>query len=112
MIRKPLTFIAACALLAALTSPMAATAGPKAAAHKTGEYIEDSALTTKVKGALMHAKNLKSMHIDVESTDGVVTLSGTVPSEAQIDQAVDVTKHLKGVTDVHNALTVKVSDKD
>jgi hyperosmotically inducible protein len=111
MIRKTLTLLAACTLLTALASPIA-NAGPKAAAHKTGEYVEDSALTTKVKGALMHAKHLKSMHIDVESTEGVVTLSGTVPSEAQIDQAVSVTKHVKGVNDVHNSLTVKVTDKD
>ena len=41
-----------------------------------------------------------------------MTLSGTVPSEAQIDQAVSVTKHVKGVSDVHNALTVKATDKD
>jgi len=86
---------------------LVANAEPPTAAEKTGEYIEDSALTTKVKAALLTEKNLKSLPISVESTEGVVTLSGQVVSSAQIDQAVDVTKHVNGVKDVHNALELK-----
>lgn len=78
-----------------------------AAVEKTGDYISDSALTTKVKTALLAEKNLKSLGIKVESTAGVVTLSGTVPSEASIQQAVDVATHVKGVKDVHNSLELK-----
>jgi hyperosmotically inducible periplasmic protein len=74
---------------------------------ETGDYIDDSALTTKVKAALLAEKNLKSLPISVESTKGVVTLSGKVISSAQITQAVDVAKHVEGVKDVHNALTLK-----
>lgn len=84
-----------------------AGAKPAGAAHKTGEYISDSALTAKVKAKLLAEKNLKSLPISVESTDGVVTLSGHVMSTAQIDQAVDVTRHIKGVKDVHNTLELK-----
>ena len=99
--------VAMCALGAVPAVSLAANAEPPTAAEKTGEYIEDSALTTKVKAALLTEKNLKSLPISVESTEGVVTLSGQVVSSAQIDQAVDVAKHVKGVKDVHNALELK-----
>ena len=99
--------IAMYALAAAPAVFLAANAEPPSAAQKTGDYIEDSALTTKVKAALLAEKNLKSLPISVESTEGVVTLSGQVVSTAQIHQAVDVAKHVKGVKDVHNALELK-----
>ena len=91
----------------AVSMPMARPAVAEGAAEKTGEYIDDSMLTTKVKAALVAEKNLKSLDISVESTDGVVTLSGAVVSSAQIKQAVDVAKHVQGVKDVHNSLTLK-----
>jgi hyperosmotically inducible periplasmic protein len=99
--------VAMFALAAVPVVSLGANAEPPSAAEKTGEYIEDSALTTKVKAALLAEKNLKSLPISVETTDGVVTLSGQVVSSAQVDQAVDVTKHVKGVKDVHNALELK-----
>ena len=98
------------AMFALATGPatsLAANAEPPSAAAKAGDYIDDSALTTRVKAALLAEPDLKSLPISVETTDGVVTLSGTVISSAQIDQAVDVTKHVKGVKDVHNALELK-----
>jgi hyperosmotically inducible periplasmic protein len=104
---KVLISIAMFALAVAPAISLAANAEPPTAAEKTGEYIEDSALTTKVKAALLAEKNLKSLPISVESTNGVVTLSGQVVSSAQIEQAVDVAKHVKGVKDVHNALKLK-----
>jgi len=97
----------------ACATPMAfaegTTAGAKieTAADKTGEYLSDSALTAKVKTALVAEKNLKSLGINVESTDGVVTLSGKVPSEASIEQAETATKAVAGVKDVHNKLELK-----
>ena len=85
------------------------TAGDKVetAAEKTGDYLSDSALTAKVKTALVAEKNLKSLGINVESTAGVVTLSGNVPTEASIEQAGTVTKAVEGVKDVHNKLELK-----
>jgi hyperosmotically inducible periplasmic protein len=108
--RKALIFAATCVLAAAPAVSFAADTNPPSAVEKTGNYIEDSALTTKVKAALLAEKNLKSLPISVESTDGVVTLSGKVVSSAQIDQAVDVAKHVEGVKDVHNSLTLKTDD--
>lgn len=72
-----------------------------------GHYLSDSDLTAKVKTALLDERNLHSLDISVESTSGIVTLSGAVTSTAQIDQAVDVARHVKGVKDVHNSLTLK-----
>jgi osmotically-inducible protein OsmY len=101
---KKLFFIVGLGLAA--ISP-ASWAGVMTAANESSGYVDDAALTTKIKAALLAEKNLKSLDIGVESTNGVVTLSGTVPSSAQIDQAVDVAKHVKGVKDVHNDLHVK-----
>lgn len=77
------------------------------AAEKTGDYMSDSALTAKVKTALLAEKDLKSLGISVKSTDGVVTLSGKVPSEESVSHAGTVVKNLHGVKDVHNELEVK-----
>jgi len=104
-----LIFVATCVLSAAVPAVCLAgdvEAKPPSAMEKTGDYIGDSALTAKVKAALLAETNLKSLPIGVESTEGVVTLSGEVASSAQIKQAVDVTEHVGGVTDVHNSLTV------
>jgi osmotically-inducible protein OsmY len=108
---KVVMYAATCAFAAvtAVSLQLATRAEPAAAEEKAGEYIDDSVLTTKVKAALLEEKNLKSLDISVESTDGVVTLSGKVASSAQIKQAVDVAKHVKGVKDVHNSLTLKTA---
>ena len=79
------------------------------AAEKTGDYLSDSALTAKVKTALVAEKELKSLGISVESTAGVVTLSGHVPNQAAVDQAERAAKAVKGVKDVHNKLELKAT---
>lgn len=107
---RAMIIFAVCAFAAVPVVSFSADTKPPSAAHRAGDYMEDSALTTKVKAALLTEKNLKSLPITVESTKGVVTLSGKVKSTAQIDQAVDVAKHVKGVKDVHNALTL-ITDK-
>jgi osmotically-inducible protein OsmY len=100
------TLIVAAAL--GLSAPLATFAAkPPEPIEKTGEYLSDSALTAKVKTALLEEKNLKSLGIKVESTDGVVTLSGTVPSPEAIREAGEVAKSVNGVKDVHNAIELK-----
>lgn len=84
-----------------------AKATAKDAAHDTGAYLSDSAITTKVKASLLTEKNLKSLGINVDTSGGVVTLSGTVPSSMEKKQAEDVTRHVKGVKDVKNELALK-----
>jgi hyperosmotically inducible periplasmic protein len=72
-----------------------------------GEVIDDSAITTKVKTALLTEKDLNSFDIKVKTFDGVVQLSGFVDSQWQIDKAVEVATGVKGVKKVKNDLIHK-----
>ena len=73
----------------------------------TGEYIDDSVLTTKVKAAVFNEPSLKSTEINVETFKGVVQLSGFVNSQADINKAVDVARGINGVKSVKNDMRVK-----
>ena len=74
---------------------------------RTGEYFDDSVITTKVKAAIFGEASLKSAEINVETFKGVVQLSGFVSSRANIDRAVEVTRNVKGVASVRNDMRVK-----
>ena len=87
------------------TSKQSSTATPKQSS--TGEQIDDSVITTKVKSLLAEDDFLKSFKISVETVKGEVQLSGSVDSQKAIDKAVQVTKSVKGVTSVKNNLIVK-----
>ncbi|HVS26198.1 MAG TPA: BON domain-containing protein [Burkholderiales bacterium] len=73
----------------------------------TGEYIDDSVITTKVKAAIFDEPGLKSAEINVETFKGVVQLSGFVSTQANIYKAVEVTRGVKGVTSVKNDMRLK-----
>jgi osmotically-inducible protein OsmY len=73
----------------------------------TGEYMDDSVITTKVKTAIFNEPTLKSAEINVETFKGVVQLSGFVNSQADINKAVEVARGVSGVTSVKNAMRVK-----
>ena len=73
----------------------------------TGEYIDDSVITTKVKGAILQESSLKSSEINVETFKGVVQLSGFVNSQADINKAIEVTRSVKGVKSVTNSMRIK-----
>jgi osmotically-inducible protein OsmY len=73
----------------------------------TGEYIDDSVITTKVKTEIFKDDTLKSSEINVETFKGVVQLSGFVKSQADINRAIEVTRQVKGVTGVRNDMRVK-----
>ena len=73
----------------------------------TGEYIDDSVITAKVKTEILKDEALKSGEINVETFKGVVQLSGFVNSQADIDKAVEVARSVKGVTSVKNDMRVK-----
>jgi len=75
----------------------------------TKEYMTDSSITLKVKGALADNANLKARQINVKTMKGAVQLSGFVESGDQIDLAGDVASNVKGVKKVHNNLIVKGS---
>jgi osmotically-inducible protein OsmY len=73
----------------------------------TGEYVDDSVITTKVKYALLADPDVKSLDISVETFKGEVQLSGFVNNAEQARKAVEITKSVKGVRSVKNSLIVK-----
>jgi osmotically-inducible protein OsmY len=73
----------------------------------TGEYVDDSVITTKVKTAIFNDSSLKVNEINVETFKGVVQLSGFVRSQADIDKAVQVARGVAGVKSVKNDMRVK-----
>ena len=73
----------------------------------TGEYIDDSAITTKVKAAILQEPTLSSAEINVETFKGVVQLSGFVGSRAEINNAVEISRRVSGVKSVRNDMRVK-----
>jgi len=73
----------------------------------TGEYFDDTVITTKVKAAIFNEPSLKSAEINVETFKGVVQLTGFVSSRADINKAVDVARGVMGVTSVRNDMRLK-----
>jgi osmotically-inducible protein OsmY len=73
----------------------------------TGEYFDDTVITTKVKAVIFEDATLKSSEINVETFKGVVQLSGFVNSREDIDRAVTLTRDVKGVTGVRNDMRLK-----
>ena len=73
----------------------------------TGEYIDDSVITTKVKAAVLKEPTLKSSEVNVETFKGVVQLSGFVSDAADVQKAGETARSVKGVTSVKNDLLVK-----
>jgi hyperosmotically inducible protein len=77
------------------------------AADSTGEYMDDSAITAKVKWAILRDPDLKTLEISVVTTGGVVSLTGAVDSQRSVDRAAAVARDNPAVKSVENHLTVK-----
>lgn len=75
--------------------------------ESTGEYVTDTWITTKVKAALVEDPQVKATEVNVETFKGTVQLSGFVSSDAAMQQAVRVTRGIKGVTAVKNDMRVR-----
>ena len=75
--------------------------------ESTGEYVDDSVITTKVKSLLAADDFLKSFQISVESFKGTVQLSGFVNSQKAVDKAIEIVRSVKGVKSIKNDLIVK-----
>lgn len=85
---------------------MAGCAGSKHH-ESTGEYFDDSVLTSKVKASILGDSRLKSGQISVETFKGIVQLSGFVDSPEAAERAVQLARTVKGVKQVNNSLIVK-----
>ena len=75
--------------------------------ESTGEYVDDSVITTKVKSLLAADDFLKSFEISVETYKGTVQLSGFVGSQQAVDTAGQIARSVNGVRSVKNSLIVK-----
>ena len=77
----------------------------RAARNEAAPVLSDVTVTAKVKTALLAAKDVKAMSIDVDTKGGVVTLSGQLPDEAQRKRAMEIAREVDGVKSVDNRLT-------
>jgi hyperosmotically inducible protein len=95
------------AFFMAVTLMLAAGCASTSKQEGTGEYIDDSAITTKVKAAIFNEPTLKVAEINVETFKGVVQLSGFVSSQAAATKAVEVARSVGGVKSVKNDMRIK-----
>ena len=73
----------------------------------TGEYIDDSWITTKVKSGIFKEPSLKVTQINVETNKNVVQLSGFVDSQASMTKAVAIARSVEGVSSVKNDMRLR-----
>ena len=90
-------------MVIALIAPMLLTACGKS----VSATIDDAQVTTRVKTALLNAPDVDAKRIEVDTVNGVVTLSGGVRNEAERDQAVTVARRISGVRDVKSTLQIQ-----
>lgn len=107
-IAKLLAMSVIAAAAAAPLAQAADTAAPKTE-RSAGTVIDDSAITAKVKAALVEDKQVSALKIKVQTRQGVVTLRGTVPSAEAGQHALQLAAGIEGVKDVKSDLTVKAS---
>ena len=91
---------------ASLVATMAGCAST-ATKEGTGEFIDDTVLTAKVKASIFNEPTLKSSEINVETFKGDVQLSGFVADPADAQKAAEVARGVKGVVSVKNDVRVK-----
>lgn len=97
----------ATALFTAALLTSAIGCAPTPTREGTGEYVDDSVITTKVKASILDEPTLKSAEINVETFKGVVQLSGFVSNPAEIGRAAEVARGVKGVKEVKNDIRMK-----
>jgi len=97
--------VLSCALAFSLAAPVAACA------ETTGQYIDDTAITTKVKAAFLDDTKLKGSDISVETNQASVVLTGRVQTQAQEAEAVHVAGQVTGVKTVMDQVTVRSSQE-
>jgi osmotically-inducible protein OsmY len=86
-------------------SLLGCASGPKQ--EGTGEYIDDSVITAKVKAAILKESSLNPAEINVETFKGTVQLSGFVRDPADANKAVEIARNVRGVKSVKNDLRMK-----
>ena len=86
---------------------IAGLAGCANSGEKSGTYVDDSWITSKVKSEMVADKSVKARDISVNTNKGVVTLSGTADSWDESNKAAEIARKVKGVTMVENDIRVR-----
>lgn len=95
-------------IAALMLSTIAGCTSTATSKHETaGQYVDDAAITTSVKAAVLNAPTLKVSEINVETYKGVVQLSGFVSTAENIATAAAVARSVSGVKSVKNDLRLK-----
>lgn len=102
MLARPLAAIAL-GILVATTTGCAVSRGQET----TGQYLDDTAITTKVKSAFASDPQVAATSISVETMQGTVQLSGFAKSQSEKDRAAAVARDVKGVKAVKNDIVVR-----
>jgi len=98
-------YVSAVFLAVTLASAVGCSSTPRT--EGTGQYIDDTVITAKVKGALIENDLTKATEINVETFKGVVQLSGFVSSQASANKAVELARSVGGVKGVTNDMRLK-----
>lgn len=75
--------------------------------EKTGAYVDDSWITTKVKSEMIANNDVKAHNINVDTSKGVVTLTGTAETWQESDKAAEIARGIKGVKSVENDIRIQ-----
>lgn len=94
-------------LIAALALASLAGCAGTPTQESTGEYLDDSAITTRVKSAFVSDKEVSAMNISVETFKGTVQLSGFAKSAKEAEKAESIARGVKGVKTVKNDIRIK-----
>lgn len=90
-----------------VATPLMVSCAASQTAESTGEYIDDSAITAKVKDRLVQAKDVSALRVTVETYKGQVQLSGFVSTQDEKIKAEKLARSVPGVRSVSNDLIVK-----
>ena len=101
------TFKRISAFVAAVTKMFMLGCASTSKHEGTGEYIDDTVITAKVKARILDEPGLKSAEINVETFKGVVQMSGFVSSQSDINRAAELARGVRGVMSVKNDMRVK-----
>ena len=93
--------------LGAIANDPAPAAGSPPARESAGEYVDDTAITAKVKAAFLKDKEVKATEVKVETYKGTVQLSGFASSSAAIERATQLANNVQGVKAVRNDIRLK-----
>ena len=74
--------------------------------RKVGRIVDDASITAAVKAFLLSDSQIESFKISIDTHQGIVTLTGNVPSKRMINRAIELTRTVEGIEDINSLLRV------